>query len=172
MPALVNTDKEVGGMRSLAVTLIAMLVMTLAGCDVGDPCRTRCDSDDPQSIIIFDALDDIPLYTDDLTIKEIGLTGSILYFKVEYAGGCMEHEFGLYGLSAFLESDPAQASVYLSHNANGDDCEALQTSELEFSLEPLRDEYEKAYDDGGPMLLRIFAPGATEPIQPLLVYAF
>jgi hypothetical protein len=172
MPALFNTDKEVGGMRSLALTLTALVVMTLAGCDVGDPCRTRCDSNDPQDIIIFDALDDVDLYADDLTIKEIGLAGGILYFKVEYAGGCRDHRFDLYGLNAFLESDPPQASVYLSHNADGDDCEAIITSELEFSLVPLKEEYERGHDDGGPMLLRIFAPGATVPIQPLLLYTF
>ncbi|MFH1313841.1 MAG: hypothetical protein ABIJ00_11535 [Candidatus Eisenbacteria bacterium] len=159
-------------MKHLAVTLAALLVITVAGCDDEDPCRTVCDSEVPHDVIMFDALDDISLHADDLTIREIGLTGDILYFKVEYGGGCMEHGFDLYGRSAFLESDPPQASVYLSHNANGDDCEALITGELEFSLVPLKHAYQRAYDDGGPMLLRIYAPGAPDPIQPLILYAF
>jgi hypothetical protein len=159
-------------MRSLAVGTVALLVILLAGCNVGNPCRTVCNSDGAHSIIIFDALDDITLFTDDLTIKEIGLVENTLYLKVQYSGGCRDHEFELYGMSVFLESDPPQASVYFSHNANGDDCEARITSGLEFSLVPLKRAYQRVYHDGGPMLLRIYGPGASDPIQPLIVYAF
>ena len=157
-------------MRLLTIVSTVLLVAALAGCD-DNPCSTVCDADDHHSIIIFDAFDDITLYTDPLIIKEIGLGGNILYLKVEYGGGCRDHDFELYGMSSFLESDPPQASVYLSHNANGDACDALIISELEFSLVPLKEEFLKAYDDG-PMLLRIFGPGATDPVRPLILYVF
>jgi hypothetical protein len=165
-------ETEVSTMRFLTVCLAAMLLIVSAGCDVGDPCRTSCDPDAGDGIIMFDDMDDITLHTDQATITVIGIVGNTLCLTVQYSGGCRDHEFELYGMNAFLESYPPQAPIYLSHDANGDACEALITTELEFDLTPLRNAYQRVYDDDGPVLLRILEPGATDPVKPLVLYEF
>ena len=109
---------------------------------------------------------------DPLTINWVRISDATLLINVSYSGGCQEHEIDLYTTSMVLLSNPPQKEYRLSHDANGDACEALITTELEFDLVPLRNAYQRAYDDDGPMLLRILEPGATAPVEPLILYEF
>ena len=61
-----------------------------------------------------------------------------LMMKVSYGGGCRNHDFNLWKLppNALV---PPPVELALSHNANGDMCEAYLTRWLAFSLVPLRE---------------------------------
>jgi len=157
-------------MRLALAYLLALVLAACAGCDSNSPCRTICDPPICDEIIIFDDVGNITLSTDPLTITEARMSQNILYLTVRYGGGCREHEFELYGNSGFLESYPVQASIYLSHDSNGDLCEALITSELAFDLLPLKRAYQRAYSDFGPVLLRVHEPGMPDPFGPLILY--
>lgn len=61
-----------------------------------------------------------------------------LMMQVSYGGGCREHEFHLWRLPPNA-LDPPPVELALSHNANGDMCEAYLTRWLVFSLVPLRE---------------------------------
>lgn len=64
--------------------------------------------------------------------------GDFLFMRVGYSGGCREHEFNLWRLppNALV---PPPVELALSHDANGDMCEAYLTEWLIFSLVPIRE---------------------------------
>lgn len=64
------------------------------------------------------------------SLNSINLVGNILTLNVSYSGGCEEHVFEL-----VLGT---QTDLYLSHNANGDRCEAYLTENLKFDLSPIK----------------------------------
>ncbi|MFA6483170.1 MAG: hypothetical protein WCW62_11365 [Bacteroidales bacterium] len=61
-----------------------------------------------------------------------------LLMRVSYSGGCRDHEFNLWRLPTNA-LDPPPIELALSHNSNGDLCEAWITRWLVFSLVPLRE---------------------------------
>lgn len=61
-----------------------------------------------------------------------------LMIRVSYSGGCRDHEFKLWRLPPNA-LDPPPVELALSHEANGDMCEAYITRWLVFSLVPLRE---------------------------------
>lgn len=128
--------------------------------------------DKVDEIIMYNDVDSLYLHNDPLSIKDsITVHDGILYLNVLYSGGCKEHEFKLYGLPAFLKSNPPQAELFLSHNADGDECEALTTEELRFGLSPFLEACRKQFGNG-QILLRIYPPGSTEPVLPLVPVSF
>lgn len=77
-------------------------------------------------------IDDIK--SDAFTMGAVSIEGDVLKIKVTYAGGVKEHEFALYWNQIVARSYPGQTSIYLKHNANGDNAEALITETLKFDL--------------------------------------
>lgn len=61
-----------------------------------------------------------------------------LMIKVSYSGGCKSHDLHLWKLPPNA-LNPPPVELALSHNANGDMCEAYLTRWLVFSLIPLRE---------------------------------
>ncbi|MCX6224162.1 MAG: hypothetical protein NTV01_05350 [Bacteroidia bacterium] len=61
-----------------------------------------------------------------------------LMMQVSYSGGCRDHEFNLWRLPPNA-LNPPPVELALSHNSNGDACEAYITRWLIFSLAPLRE---------------------------------
>lgn len=78
---------------------------------------------------------------DPYRIDQATIQGDELHIKVTYTGGCEEHLFELMALNDFLASQPAQAELLLTHDANRDNCEAVVNEELKFSLLSLKEEY-------------------------------
>jgi hypothetical protein len=64
--------------------------------------------------------------------------GDNLMMQVGYSGGCRDHEFILWKLPPNA-LNPPPIELALSHQANGDMCEAYITRWLSFSLVPLRE---------------------------------
>jgi hypothetical protein len=159
-------------MRFLPVCLGVIVLAVLSGCDVDNPCRSACDPCATDRIIMFDDPASIDIDTDPVQVLEAVVAGNTLHLRVEYGGGCREHEFRLYGSSGFMESLPVQAALFLSHDANDDHCDALVLQDLYFDLVPLRDAYLEGYKDDGPIVLRILEPGSTTALDPKPVYRF
>ena len=92
---------------------------------------------------------------DQLTINGVSVSINTLRIAVTYGGGCKEHVFKLYHDGSILISQPGQVNLYLSHDANGDDCKALVHDTLLFDLTSL--------SDVAPLGIRVYAPAAQEP---------
>lgn len=113
-------------------------------------------------------------HDDALTLRRYSLEGHILELDVEYSGGCQEHDLDLVAWGGFLESDPVQVKVLLSHDGHDDACEALVMRTLRFYLVPLKDEFVPPHRDGGPgattLILRLSVPDGESPR--LIEYTF
>lgn len=79
-----------------------------------------------------------------------------LMLTISYSGGCALHDFTLVTNGNFMESDPVQLVVALTHDDNGDTCEAYPTERYSFDLEPLKTRYQEAYGtDEGSIILHL-----------------
>jgi hypothetical protein len=83
--------------------------------------------------------------SDPVTIMTAEVMGDSLELVVNYGGGCRDHSFLLLSDAAWMESNPVQVGVKLSHDAKGDSCEALLSRMLRFDLMPLTIAYNNAY---------------------------
>jgi hypothetical protein len=63
----------------------------------------------------------------------------------DYGGGCAVHDFALLVVPIFLESYPVQMSGSLAHDAKGDPCRALVSSDIRFDLSPIKEAYRQSY---------------------------
>jgi hypothetical protein len=82
---------------------------------------------------------------DHFVFNSVKLRQDLLILNVSYGGGCEEHEFVLIATS-FMESNPVQVNVVLSHEDNDDPCDAWITEELVFSLLPLKKAWQDQYN--------------------------
>ncbi len=154
-------------------TLVLFVVILSWSCDLRgllNSSHYKRDSNTP--IILFDDIDKISISTDHTNIQDAIVEGDLLMLDVVYGGGCEKHEFKLYGWKGITKSNPPQAEIFLSHNANNDVCDALIYNKLTFDLTPLKLHYRKNYHQGGPLVLRIYAAGYSEPFLPLPLYKF
>ena len=124
----------------------------------------------PSQVILYDEepLNGFP--NDAASIDAITFFGNSLKINITYQGGCQEHTFALYTFSAFLQSYPQQAQIYLSHDSGRDTCTEKIEKLLTFDLTPLNQERTDPSDY--PLLLRVMEPiggsFATEPYMPLI----
>ncbi|PSQ98542.1 MAG: hypothetical protein BRD48_06860 [Bacteroidetes bacterium QS_9_68_14] len=155
---------------------MVLLGFAVAGCDLfaGD---SPGPDDDPEALdVVIDPNVEPGEYPDDgYRIREVVGTDTLsdsrpdrpivtvgtlrtdtLTLRVQYGGGCEDHEFQLVADDAFMESNPVQAGVQLFHDGNGDTCEALLTETVRFNLEPLREQYEEMYGSGSGIMLLSF----------------
>jgi hypothetical protein len=138
-------------------------------CDLFSPTSSN---DPAERVIMVDDWQTITLWNDEAVIHNAQVANGVLYLTVRYGGGCAEHTFSLYAARYFLESQPPQAVLRLSHNANNDQCKALIQTVLRFDLLPLRQAALRAFGAAGTLLLRIYPPGKNEPYTPLVVYTY
>lgn len=105
-------------------------------------------------------------------IEDARVDGDDLYLQVSYTGGCEEHLFELVALNDFLASQPVQADLLLTHDANMDNCESLVKEDLKFSLLSIKEEYKIVFKtDTGSLTLRIQDPENPDSYS-TLVYSF
>ena len=115
-----------------------------------------CDRGTPAEIIFVEELSCAPfidlnsnnldsLVTDPIFLHEAFVDGNCLQIKISYSGGCKEHSIDLVGIQPSATNDSAIPTFEISHNANGDMCEAYFTKELRFDLTPLNIEGEKEF---------------------------
>ena len=83
-----------------------------------------------------------------------------LTLTVSYSGGCETHDFTLVTDGSFMESDPVQLVVTLTHDDNGDTCEAYPTDHYSFDLTSIKTLYQEAYGtDESSIILRLWHLG-------------
>jgi hypothetical protein len=149
-----------------------LLLLLPAGChDITSICAEHA-SVSADTINMFDDFSQLQMFSDRATIDSAAVDTNDLFLWVTYGGGCREHMFRLYGWTAFLESYPPQAEIYLSHNSDNDLCKALIRDILRFNLTPLKHVYQRYYGRTGTILLRICPPGLRTPISPYARYSF
>jgi hypothetical protein len=152
---------------------ISSIILLVSGCIFRNPFEDNEDSNKKtEKIIIFENRNDVDIYTDPATIKDARIEDDQLKLKVSYGGGCEKHEFKLFGSRLFMESNPLQAAIYLSHNSNGDLCKALLSKELIFDISPLKETCLQMYVNVDSIMLRIYEPGVESSVQSLVVYRF
>lgn len=152
-------------MRPVILITICLLIsiLSLSGC------RKDATSSTPENQLViiddFQNFDPASIEIDAFEISEPRISGDDLIFSISYSGGCQDHQFTLYSTLAVMESQPPQASAWLSHNGNDDFCEAYLTEEIRFDLTELKENA-----DSGSLLLRLHPFQEENPITPLLLY--
>ncbi|UCH71532.1 MAG: hypothetical protein JSW62_03790 [Thermoplasmatales archaeon] len=99
---------------------------------------------------------------DPFTFNTIHLTKDVIRINISYGGGCADHEFSLIA-SSFMESEPVQVNVVLSHEDHDDPCDMWITQEEVFNLVPLKRAWQQAYHNiSGTIVMNI--EGYTDTI--------
>ncbi|MFA5806010.1 MAG: hypothetical protein WC879_15340 [Melioribacteraceae bacterium] len=144
------------------------LALTIA-CDSLGPLEMP-NPDLSNTVILFDDINSIKLEKDPLHITKTRIEKDSLIINVEYSGGCTKHDFKLFIGKWILKSNPPQAELYLSHNSNGDMCEAYIRREIKFDLTLLKNWFANSMKLKGELILRIHEPGNNEPFIPMVSY--
>lgn len=100
---------------------------------------------------------------DPLGILDARVNAGILEVDVTYGGGCGNHDLDAVAYTGWMESNPVQIGVAVTHDARGDVCKAAIQRTLRFDLEPLKDAYLGAYGPGAATLVLRLEPGAGAP---------
>ncbi len=104
-------------------------------------------------------LGEIGRKTDHYNIVSAEIEGALLFMKIEYSGGCAEHNFEFIGSQAISKSLPPQRAVMLMHD-NGDDmCEGWVQRDIEIDISELAYKQEK----GSEIILNL--EGYDEPLK-------
>lgn len=155
--------------------ILCLLLLSVAACGEGgdqtnnpdgDPTTmTPADTDDRRpfegSVLIDDDVDEALRASDPYQLHIDGdhapvIENDTLTLTISYSGGCASHDFDLVTNGSFMESDPVQLIVALTHDDNGDTCEAYPTERYSFDLEPLKTRYQEAYGmDEGSITLHL-----------------
>ena len=123
--------------------VVLFLVVGFSGC-----------TDSFQDIIIDDSYYQ-NASRDPVTINNVKNCDNILHVNVSYSGGCKEHEFQLIA-SSFMESEPVQVNVLLSHEDNDDLCDMWITENLGFNLLPLKKSWQhSSQEKSGTIVMNI-----------------
>lgn len=115
-----------------------------------------CDRGTPSEILFVEELNCAPfidlnlnnndsLALDPIFLHEAFMDGDCLQVKLSYSGGCKEHTIDLVLIQPSGIDNSTIPTFEISHNANGDMCEAYFTKELRFDLTPLKLEGKKEF---------------------------
>lgn len=92
---------------------------------------------------------------DPITINNARIIKDLIYLNFSYSGGCKKHIFALVA-GAFMESNPVQVNVLLSHEDNDDPCDMWITQDLIFNLTPLKRAWQQSYNQiSGTIILNL-----------------
>ena len=128
--------------------------------------------------IVVDQGTDPSSWAMDLALVEApSFEGDYLILRVSYSGGCAVHHLDLVAFGGWMESFPVQIQSFLSHDANGDQCEAWITRDMTFDLKPLKQAYQESYgvgEPGGSTVVILFRhqPSFSSLFQYHLEYVF
>ncbi|MBS3944842.1 MAG: hypothetical protein KGZ42_05045 [Melioribacter sp.] len=109
---------------------------------------------------------------DPLNVNSVSLNKDEIKFNVSYSGGCKEHIIELYAFKEIQKTNPAQVTLLLSHNSNGDMCEAYLTKTVSFNLSNLKNHLKSTYNISDKVLLIIHDPSGRPLRNPVIEYNF
>ena len=105
--------------------------------------------------IIIDPINCISIIDEELTIEKALIEGDTLTIIITYGGGCGTIVDKLLTCGNFMESNPVQLDISLSHQDN-DFCKALIRKEIKFDLSPLAQYYKSSYQTtNGIIIIRL-----------------
>jgi len=104
---------------------------------------------------------------DPFQIEEASVTGHTLHISLSYGGGCRAHDVKTVAWGGWMESNPVQLRLFLSHEDFDDPCDAWITRDFNFDLVPLKIAYQVDYgvaDPGSTTLILLLAdPMSASP---------
>lgn len=85
-----------------------------------------------------------------------------LEIRVGYSGCSPDHPLALFAGADFMESNPPQTWLRISHDDRGELCDAYFEDTRVFDLSPLRNRYFELYGSYGPMVLVLTTPDGQQ----------
>jgi hypothetical protein len=101
-------------------------------------------------IIVDFATDPTSWPGDPFQIQDAAVAGHMLQVRLSYGGGCRTHDVKAVAWNGWMESNPVQVRVFLSHEDFDDPCDAWITRDYQFDLIPLKLAYQASYGVGEP----------------------
>jgi hypothetical protein len=87
---------------------------------------------------------------DAYQIQTAEVAGDRLDVTLSYGGGCRTHDVKGVAWGGWMESDPVQVRLFLSHEDFQDPCDAWITKDFRFDLSPLKRAYQEDYGVAPP----------------------
>ncbi len=128
--------------------------------------------DEIKSVRLINGSDTSIIEKDLLNVNGVEIDSDLLAFNISYSGGCREHKIELYGLKEIAESNPAQVTLMLSHNADNDMCEAYLTQKILFDLTALKNYLRDDHNINDKVLLIIHDTSGKPINNPVVEYTF
>ena len=117
-----------------------------------------------KQVYFIDANSEWMIKKDMLVVNSAVIENNLLALSVSYSGGCRDHIIDLYAYTGILKSNPPQMNLALSHNANGDMCEAYVTRTIKFDLSKIKEYLGGQVGYTGTVILNINGPDG-KPIK-------
>lgn len=94
---------------------------------------------------------------DPVDVSAASVAEDVLRVEIGHSSGCAQHVYEACWDGYFLESYPVQAGIMISHDANGEMCEAYEMRTLEIDLAAMRAAYANGYGstEGETIILRV-----------------
>lgn len=100
--------------------------------------------------------------TDPFNVTAAAIVGDELQVTVAYSGGCAEHIFSTCWSGEWLESDPVQTGITITHDDPGDVCDAFPSENHSFDLLPLQLQYAASYGPTGTITINLDGWGSLD----------
>tara|TARA_Y100000766_G_scaffold283740_1_gene300172 strand:- start:776 stop:1294 length:519 start_codon:yes stop_codon:yes gene_type:complete len=139
----------------LSMTIITFIISCIKEKEIGctDPIAVNYDPDatsipgsdvghciyDSSCMTLIQNVDINDYLLDSYSIDTAFIYGDFLKINVSYGGGCEDHIFNLVHEFLFCGTPPFHVPLYLTHNSNNDNCEAILVQELCFDISNLYD---------------------------------
>jgi hypothetical protein len=104
------------------------------------------------------------LPSDPIDVNFSYIDGYTLTIDVSHSAGCEEHDYSVCYVPGFLESDPLQAILKLTHDAHGETCEASGGGEVRFDLRELASDVAETYSSAPLLITRFFGTLGVGPL--------
>ncbi len=88
--------------------------------------------------------------SDAFQIQDAAVEGQNLQIRLSYGGGCRTHDVKVIAWGGWLESDPVQVRLFVSHEDFDDPCDAWVTRDFTIGLTPLKLAYQASYGVSEP----------------------
>lgn len=96
---------------------------------------------DCQKYVDLDSSNYDSLRTDPITIIEAKIEGDCLKLKLQYGGGCKEHQVDLALIHPWCGTPPLPPPTFeIRHDSNNDLCKALITKEYSFDISGIKEQ--------------------------------
>ena len=139
----------------LSITILTFIISCIKEKEIGctDPTAVNYDPDatsipgsdvghciyDSSCMTLIQNVDINDYLMDSYSIDTAFIYGDFLKINVSYGGGCEDHIFNLVHEFLFCGTSPVHVPLYLTHNSNNDNCEAILVQELCFDISNLYD---------------------------------